>query len=73
MNLAVAARLRFIDCMLEQYGTINRVVLTDYFGLSVPQVSLDIKAYMEAAPANMVYDKTLRAYKRTPEFKRVFP
>lgn len=73
MNLAIAARLRFIDCMLQQYGTVNRVVLTDYFGLSVPQVSLDIKAYIAAAPNNMVYDKMLKAYKRTPEFKRVFP
>lgn len=26
-----------------------------------------------AAPSNMVYDKTLKAYKRTAEFKRVFP
>lgn len=33
----------------------------------------EIKAYIAAAPSNMVYDKTLKAYKRTPEFKRVFP
>lgn len=26
MNLAVAARLRFIDCMLQQYGTIRLMV-----------------------------------------------
>jgi hypothetical protein len=62
--------MRFIDVMLEQYGTINRSVLESYFELSTPQVSIDIRTYMELAPGNMEYDRTGKTYRRTAEFTR---
>lgn len=66
-------RLRFIDFLLEQYGTINRSALCNYFGISVPQASNDIRAYLKRAPENMVYDNSAKMYRRGDEFKRVWP
>jgi hypothetical protein len=71
--LPVQLRLRFIECVVEFYGSINRTLLTEYFGLSMPQVSLDLKLYMDIAPANIVYDGTRRAYVKTDRFRRVMP
>lgn len=65
-------RLRFIEKMLAHYGTLNRETLTDYFGLSLPQVSLDIRAYTELAPDNLVYDKSAKLYRRGAQFTKVF-
>jgi transcriptional antiterminator len=73
MNAAQAARLRFIDFLLDHYGTVNRAALEDYFGLSTPQVSLDIAEYQKAAPDNVFYDKSGRTYRRAPGFIRTFP
>ena len=73
MNGGQQARLRFIDCMLQHYGSLNRSVLEDYWGLSTPQVSIDIREYTKAAPLNLVYDKSRKTYVRTSEFKRAFP
>lgn len=66
-------RMRFIDFLLEHYGTVRRTQLTDYFGISAPQASLDIAAYIESAPGNMIYDMKAKIYRRTPEFERKFP
>lgn len=72
-NGAVLLRLRFIDFLLDHYGTMNRSAVMDYFGLSMPQASLDIRAYIEYAPDNLVYDRTARCYRRTATFARKFP
>ena len=66
-------RLRFIDFLLDHYGSFNRSAICDYFGLSVPQASLDIAAYIEAAPGNLEYDKSGKAYRATAGFERVWP
>ncbi len=73
MNAARLARLRFIDMLLEHYGTFNRSVVEDFYGLSTVQVSLDIQQYCRIAPENMEYDKSARTYRRTPTFKRHLP
>lgn len=73
MNTAQQARLRLIDFLLAHYGTFNRGVLMDYFGLSQPQVSLDIRAYTELAPTNLEYDRSQRTYKRSTKFARALP
>jgi hypothetical protein len=70
---AIVQRLRFIDFLLAQYGTLNRGALMDYFGISTPQASADIKAYLQFAPGNAVYDRAAKTYRRTEEFKRVWP
>jgi hypothetical protein len=66
-------RLEFIDFRLRWDGKINRSDLTDFFGLSVPQASLDIAKYTELAPKNLNYDRSCRTYVATQTFRPVFP
>lgn len=70
---AVAQRLRLIDVMLAHHGSIKRGVLVDYFGISVPQASLDLKEYREIATENAAYDHALRAHVRLPGFRQLWP
>jgi hypothetical protein len=65
-------RLAFIDFRLRWDGRLNRADLTDFFGISVPQASLDIARYSELAPANMHYDRSGRVYLATPAFSAVY-
>lgn len=64
-------RLEFIDFRLYWDGRINRGDLTGFFGISVPQASLDLARYQELAPANVAYDRSEKVYRATPEFKPV--
>ena len=61
-------RLAFIDFRLRWDGRINRSDLTDFFGISVPQASLDIARYSELAPQNLSYDLSSRVYQVTGDF-----
>lgn len=66
-------RLQFIDFRLRWSGHINRTDLTSFFGLSIPQASLDIAKYIELAPYNLVYDRRTKTYTATPTFSAVYP
>jgi hypothetical protein len=66
-------RLHFIDFLMAQYGTINRDVISGYFGLSTQQASLDLNAYIAIAPDNLKYDTSAKTYRRTAAFMRVWP
>ncbi len=66
-------RLEFIDFRLRWDGRFNRSDLTQFFGISVPQASLDIAKYLELAPGNLVYDRRGRAYVVGGSFHSVFP
>ena len=62
-------RLAFIDFRLRWEGRINRSDLTDFFGISVPQASLDIARYIELAPENLFYDRSSREYRVGAKFQ----
>ena len=66
-------RLRFIDFLLARYGYFQRADLCDQFGISTPQASLDIRAYIERWPTNIEYDKSLKRYVRTATYERKCP
>jgi len=53
-------RLEFIDYRLRWDGRLNRSDLIEFFGISVPQASLDIARYTELAPSNICYDASAR-------------
>ncbi|MBN8440083.1 MAG: WYL domain-containing protein [Thauera sp.] len=55
-------RLEFIDYRLRWDGHLNRSDLIEFFGISVPQASLDIARYTELAPDNIRYDASARTY-----------
>lgn len=68
----VERRLEFIDFRLYWDGHVNRGDLVGHFGVSVPQASSDLSRYQEAAPDNVVYDKSAKSYVSTPRFQPVF-
>lgn len=64
-------RLEFIDSQLYWNGRVNRSSLTEFFGISVPQASLDLTEYQKRAEHNTVYDRTEKAYVATSDFKPI--
>jgi hypothetical protein len=64
-------RLEFIDFRLFWEGRLNRSDLTTFFRISTPQASLDLAAYQDLAPGNMVYDRTQKTYVAAPTFEPV--
>lgn len=72
MSYAVEQRLRFIDCMLLYYGKCSRNEVTDYFGIGLAQATRDFGAYQDAAPDNIFYDVSAKAYARTKTFARLY-
>ncbi|CAB3688954.1 helix-turn-helix transcriptional regulator [Trinickia soli] len=65
-------RLEFIDFRLRWDGRLNRGDLIDFFGISVPQASLDISRYTELAPGNLVYDRSSRVYLASDGFSPLY-
>ncbi len=65
-------RLEFIEYRLRWAGHLNRSDLTDYFGISVPQASLDLSEYTRRAPGNLTYDRSTRTYVLADGFKPLF-
>lgn len=72
MRWSAGRRLEFIDFRLYWEGRINRKDLTEFFDISVPQASSDLKTYQEKAPKNIEYDKSDKFYFATKNFKPVF-
>lgn len=66
-------RLQFIECMLANYGTINRAIVADYFALSIVQASADLGLYLDLAPGNAEYDLSAKTYRRSASFNRLWP
>lgn len=46
--------------------------LTEHFGISVPQASLDIAKYTELAPNNLTYDRSSKTYTAAPSFRPLY-
>lgn len=65
-------RLEFIDFRLRWEQRLNRADLTAFFGISVPQASLDIAKYSGMAPANLVYDRSAKVYLAGPSFAPLY-
>ncbi len=62
MRWGIERRMEFIEFLLYWEGRFNRKDITQYFGISTPQASADIRRYGELAPGNMLYDKSLKCY-----------
>jgi hypothetical protein len=65
-------RLEFIDSRLYWEGRLNRPALTEFFGISVQQASLDLAEYMRLAPGNTMYDTSQKTYLATEQFQPAF-
>ena len=65
-------RLEFIDYRLRWDGQINRSNLTDFFGISIPQASLDLTEYTKLASHNLEYDTRARVYRSTDSYMSIY-
>ena len=72
LSWGLESRLQFIDFRLRWERRINRMDLTEHFGISVPQASLDISKYMELAPSNLTYDRSSKTYTAAPCFRPLY-
>ncbi len=72
LRWGVEQRLEFIEFRLFWEGRLNRSDLMHVFGVSVNQASADLNRYLKLAPENMLYDRSERAYLRSPVFLPVF-
>jgi hypothetical protein len=72
LSWGLDSRLQFIDFRLRWERRINRMDLTEHFGISVPQASLDIAKYTELAPSNLVYDRSSKTYTAAPDFHPLY-
>jgi len=68
----LAQRFEMIEWRAHWLGRVNRSDLEDRFGVSTPQASVDLRAYQEAAPGNIEYDSTQKAYVPTASFQPRF-
>lgn len=72
-NWSKERRQQFIDFRLQWDGRLNRSDLVRFFEISVQQASADISDYSHQRPNNIAYDKSLKTYVATPEFKAAYP
>jgi hypothetical protein len=64
-------RLEFIDFRLQWEGRVNRSDLVDFFGISIPQASLDFARYFKIAPDNARYDHGVKSYVTSSKFSPI--
>jgi WYL domain len=64
-------RLEFIDFRLQWEGRVNRSDIVDFFGISIPQASLDFARYFKIAPHNARYDHAAKSYVATSKFSPI--
>ena len=72
LRWGIERRLEFIEFRLFWEGRVNRGDLMEAFGVSVNQSSTDLNRYIGMAPANMIYNKSARAYVRGGGFSPLF-
>ena len=65
---AIERRLAFVEFRLRWDGKVNRTDVATKFGISLNQATNDLVAYAKAAPENIRYDLSLRAYVRGENF-----
>lgn len=68
----IAQRFEFIEWKAFWDGRLNRGDLEREFDISTPQASVDLRNYQEAAPGNIHYDSTEKAYVPSPDFRPSF-
>jgi len=65
-------RYEFIEFQLMWEGTIGRRLIQEKFEISPQQATLDLTAYLDLAPKNMVYDTRQRTYTARSNFRPIF-
>jgi hypothetical protein len=72
VSWGVAQRFEFIEWRAYWDGRLNRGDLEREFNISTPQASVDLRNYQEAAPGNIEYNSSEKAYVATTNFSPRF-
>lgn len=72
LRWGIERRLEFVEFRLYWEGGVNRSDIINEFDVSVPQASKDLTLYQEHAPENIRYDRSLKRYFATENFKPKF-
>jgi hypothetical protein len=72
VSWGVERRLEFIEFRLFWEGRVNRIDVVEKFGVSTTQASGDVNRYLALAPQNARYDRSVKAFLRSPKFKPRF-
>lgn len=72
LRWGIERRLEFVEFRLFWEGGVNRSDIINEFDVSVPQASKDLTLYQEQAPENIRYDRSLKRYFATENFKPRF-
>ncbi|QXF11101.1 WYL domain-containing protein [Sphingopyxis terrae] len=72
VSWGVARRYEFIEWRAYWDGRLNRGDLEREFNISTPQASVDLRNYQEAAPENIEYNSSEKAYVATSRFHPLF-
>jgi len=68
----VKKRFSFIEARLFWEDSVSRGDIVNFFDISEPQATNDLIKYNELAPNNSKYNKSLKRYEKTENFKPVF-
>jgi len=66
-------RLRTIEIILDNYGSINRNIICQLFSIGVAHASLDLKLYRKLNQDSVFYNRVLGRIEKSIDFKRVIP
>lgn len=72
MTDKINQRIEYIEHLLYWEGKLSRKDLTNYFNISIPQATKDIKFYIENATENIEYDFNAKHYIATKNFSPIF-
>ena len=67
-----AQRFEFLEWRVFWTGRVNRKDLEAHFQISTPQASIVLRDYQQAAPDNLIYDKSEKTYIQGQNFKPIF-
>ena len=59
---SVIVRLMWIDGVIDNDGEINRSEISQAFGISTQQASMDLRRYMQLNPSRIAYDVRGKRY-----------
>lgn len=72
LNYATEQRLRLIDFLLANYGSVSRSELVDFFGIGAATATRDFALYAEKAPANALLNQVSKRWVKADTFQRLF-
>jgi hypothetical protein len=71
MTYTQTERLRMLDCLLANYGSVGREMLIDWFGVSPACATRDLALYREIKPGNVYFCDETKKWHRSASFAPV--